>query len=114
MLAAVEHTIKKWIGDGLCVPQEILLLHARSQLQESELGNIDSIADYPLLQPFGKGEGIQVSSIHKAKGLDAKAVIVVGVPQLTEDDGQEYDRYSLFMGASRARQLLAVFTVRGG
>ena len=46
------------------------------------------------------------TSIHKAKGLDALAVILVGLPsfdQLT----RPYYRYTYFTGVSRARQLLA-------
>ena len=46
-------------------------------------------------------------SINRAKGLDAVAVIMVGTepfPQIRKVDNQ----YTYFMGASRAKQMLAV------
>ncbi|WAC20744.1 hypothetical protein OVA24_05030 [Luteolibacter sp. SL250] len=46
-------------------------------------------------------------SIHKIKGLDSKAVIVIGLVA-DADLESDYDSYSWFMAVSRARQLLAV------
>jgi hypothetical protein len=46
------------------------------------------------------------SSVHKSKGLDSLAVILVGLRSFSELT-EPYDRYTYFMGASRARQLLA-------
>jgi hypothetical protein len=43
----------------------------------------------------------------QGKGLDAKAVILIGLPTYQELDS-DYDHYSWFMAVSRARQLLAV------
>lgn len=45
--------------------------------------------------------------IHKAKGLDAKAVIVLGLPP-HQDLTTDYDHFSWFMAVSRTRQLLAL------
>ena len=50
---------------------------------------------------------IRHTSIHKAKGLDSKAVILVGMPP-HKDLATDYDHFSWFMAVSRARQLLAV------
>lgn len=53
---------------------------------------------------------IRHTSIHKAKGLDSKAVILIGMPpQLKLVTA--YDHFSWFMAASRARQLLAVVEI---
>ena len=41
------------------------------------------------------------------QGLDSKAVILIGMPP-HKDLATEYDHYTWFMAASRARQLLAV------
>ena len=50
---------------------------------------------------------IRHTSIHKAKGLDSKAVILIGLlPH--ENLASDYDHFSWFMAVSRARQLLAV------
>jgi hypothetical protein len=89
----------------------VLILHDRSQISNTPLAGLEHLLDHPLRpyletldQPFGNAIGH--TSIHKAKGLDALAVILVGLPsfdQLT----RPYDRFTYFMGASRARQLLA-------
>jgi len=47
------------------------------------------------------------SSGAKAKGLDSKAVIIIGLPP-HQDLDSDYGHYSWFMATSRARQLLAV------
>ena len=50
---------------------------------------------------------IRHTSIHKAKGLDAQAVILIGLPPHRKVSS-DYDHYSWFMAVSRARQMLAV------
>ncbi|TAE85700.1 MAG: hypothetical protein EAZ71_13220, partial [Verrucomicrobia bacterium] len=50
---------------------------------------------------------IRHCSINKAKGLDARAVILLGLPPF-EEFNDDFSAYTWFMGASRARQLLAV------
>ena len=50
---------------------------------------------------------VRSTSIHKAKGLDSKAVIIIGLPPHHDLDSN-YDHYSWFMAISRARQLLAI------
>jgi superfamily I DNA/RNA helicase len=53
---------------------------------------------------------IRHTTIHKAKGLDSKAVILIGMPAHC-DIATAYDHFSWFMAASRARQLLAVVEI---
>jgi hypothetical protein len=48
-----------------------------------------------------------MSSVNKAKGLDALGVILVDFQPLSEQTQPSY-QVSYFMGASRARQLLAI------
>jgi superfamily I DNA/RNA helicase len=50
---------------------------------------------------------IRHTSVHKAKGLDSKAVILIGMPP-HKDLTSDYDHYTWFMASSRARQLLAL------
>ena len=71
--------------------------------------HLDREFDYLVpAEDAGKKERIiRHTSINKAKGLDAIGVIMVGLPpfpQLTHPDQQ----FAYFMGASRAKQLLAV------
>ena len=109
--ALVEQILDRWHSTGLCAPSKVLILHDRSQIGNTPLAGLDNLFDHPL-RPYletldqPSGNAIGHTSIHKAKGLDALAVILVGLPpfdQLT----RPYDRFTYFMGASRARQLLA-------
>jgi hypothetical protein len=69
------------------------------------------VGGYPLLDYLRRGSGyVNFTSANRAKGLDALAVILVDFApfaELTEPMVQ----ISYFMGASRARQLLAVVHV---
>ena len=89
----------------------MLILYDRSQISNTPLAGLENLLDHPL-RPYLETldqpsvNAIGHTSIHKAKGLDALAVILIGLPpfgQLT----RPYDRFTYFMGASRARQLLA-------
>lgn len=107
----VEGILDAWETSGMCSPSKVLILYDRSQIAKTDLAGLESLNDHPL-NPFLEtinqpvSDAIGHSSIHKAKGLDALAVILVGLRpfnQLT----RPYDRFTYFMGASRARQLLA-------
>lgn len=107
----VAQIISSWTEDGYCLPEEVLILHPRTQLNASAMGDCKTIAGLPLLEygtPQEEGtKSIRHLSINRAKGLDALAVIIVGVEpfgKITKVDNQ----FTYFMGASRAKQLLAV------
>ena len=106
----VESILTRWKKTGLCDPSDVLILHAQSDIASSPLGDRRVIAGRNLRECTEEEDSpdcIRHTSIHKAKGLDAKAVIIIGLPphkNLTSD----YDHYSWFMAVSRARQLLAV------
>lgn len=109
--AEVRNVISNWVEVGYCRPEEVLILHTRTDLKKSALGECRQIAGLPLVEygaPLEPGrKAIRHLSINRAKGLDAVAVIVVGVApfgSITKTD----DQYTYFMGASRAKQLLAV------
>lgn len=109
--AEVRNVISVWVEAGYCRPEEVLILHTRTDLKKSALGGCGEIAGLPLVEygtPLEPGRKvIRHLSINRAKGLDAVAVIVVGVApfaSITKTD----DQYTYFMGASRAKQLLAV------
>lgn len=109
--AEVRNLISSWVEAGYCRAEEVLILHTRTDLKKSALGACREIAGLPLVEygtPLDPGrKAIRHLSINRAKGLDAVAVIVVGVTpfaSITKTD----DQYTYFMGASRAKQLLAV------
>ncbi len=109
--AEVNRIIAAWAELGYCRPEEVLILYPRTDLRKNLLGDCRELAGLPLVEygvPLESGvKAIRHLSINRAKGLDALAVIVVGVApfaSLTRGD----DQYTYFMGASRAKQLLAV------
>ncbi|MEM9018363.1 MAG: hypothetical protein AAGC68_15220 [Verrucomicrobiota bacterium] len=109
--AAVESIIDNWVEDGYCKPDEILLLHARTHLKDSVLGTCETLAGMPLRE-YGDNQDeatkcIRHLSINRAKGLDALGVILIGVRPFQEIQAVDH-QYTYFMGASRAKQLLAV------
>jgi len=100
--------VTRWIADGFCRADEILVLSPHGEKSRSGLAGREMIGAWKLADYEQKAPG-QVSflSVNKAKGLDSLAVILIDLepfPSL----GDEQDRMDYFMGASRARQLLAV------
>jgi hypothetical protein len=109
-LDLVESIIHRWRKSGLCDPSEILILHAQSDIAKSPIGARRVLAGRNLREWTEETEHpdcIRHTSIHKAKGLDSKAVILIGLPSHSELVS-DYDHYSWFMAVSRARQLLAI------
>lgn len=106
---AVEDLIKIWCKKGDCRPEDVLILYPTSSVRpdwlKKEKLNAVQIA------PNGRSGGIRVSSVHKAKGLEAQAVILIGFPARSEvllPTAPKGVAFTWFMGVSRARQLLAV------
>lgn len=106
---AVEDLIKVWCKKGDCRPEDVLILYPTSSVRpdwlKKEKLNAVQIA------PNGRSGGIRVSSVHKAKGLEAQAVILIGFPARSEvllPTAPKGVAFTWFMGVSRARQLLAV------
>ena len=112
--ALVESILTRWQKSGLCDPSDVLILHAQSDIAKSPLGDRRVLAGRNLRECTEEEDSpgtIRHTSIHKAKGLDSKAVILIGMPA-HKDLATDYDHFSWFMAVSRARQLLAV--VEGG
>jgi hypothetical protein len=108
--ALVESILARWKKSGLCDPSDVLILHAQSNITRSPLGDRRILAGHNLRECTEQEDApntIRHTSIHKAKGLDSKAVILIGMPP-HRDLATDYDHFSWFMGVSRARQLLAV------
>lgn len=104
----IEEIIRRWHKSGLCEPHEVLILHKESDVTRSALGKSRIIGPWNLRDVLEHGDGsVRHTSINKAKGLDARAVILVGVPAFS-GELSDFESYTWFMGASRARQLLAV------
>ena len=110
---AVEKVIVRWQAEGICPVEEILLLYPRSHLEgtplagRSEIGGI-RLREYSVQQAGQKPvkPTLRHCSIHKAKGLDARGVILLGMSRFETLPSSFQHTY--FMGAARARQALAV------
>lgn len=107
---AVAEIVARWVNQGWAKPEQILVLSRRGKLEGSSLRAISTLAGYPLADDFHPPRGsVGFGSVNRAKGLDRLAVIVVDFPPWHVIPTGEHAPF--FMGASRARQLLAVVGV---
>jgi hypothetical protein len=106
----LESILARWRKSGLCDPTDVLILHAQSDITRSPLGDKRVLGSHNLREWSEQEDApntIRHTSIHKAKGLDSKAIILIGLPPHKNLES-DYDHYSWFMAVSRARQLLAI------
>ena len=105
---ALTDTVERLVDRDNVPVDDIVILSPR-RLENSDLAGIDRISNYPLaditdrdieIQP----QSIRFSTIHAFKGLESKAVIIVGI------GGEESDwmRALLYVGMSRAQSLLVL------
>ena len=107
--ALANRIIRGWIDQGWCKPDQVLVLSARSKKTDSTLRGCNELAGCPLVNQLERRTGeIGMLSVHRAKGLDALAVLLMDYGP--KDDLYEFDQIGYFMGSSRARQLLGVIS----
>ena len=104
----VEEVVTRWVNDGFCQLDEILILSPHGTKEKTSLANYSRIGEWPLVGLKDRKAGeLALVSINKAKGLDSLAVIMIDIDRFDKlSKAQEQMNY--FMGASRARQLLAI------
>jgi len=105
----VGRLVGEWCKKGECRAENVLILYPTTACRPEWLQN-EKINGVPLAAP-GRAGGIRSSSVHKAKGLEAQAVILIGLPPMQDVFGGDSSKglpFTWFMGASRARQMLAV------
>jgi hypothetical protein len=108
-----DRIVSAWFQQGWCRPEQVLVLSRHSQTKRSALETCSSLAGKPLVNHLERrSDEIGLLSVNRAKGLDALAVIVVDYGPW--EKLSETDRVGFFMGASRARQLLAVIQTIDG
>lgn len=109
----VSEIARSWIDENLCRPDEILVLSCRGSKQRSCLAAVEKIAGREVVEYLERRPGcVSFTSANKAKGLDARAVILVDFKDFGEIDEPGF-QMAYFMGASRARQLLAIVAKKG-
>jgi hypothetical protein len=104
----VEEVVTKWVRGGFCRVDEILILSPHSTIEKTSLAGCLKIGEWPLVNVALRNAGeLALLSINKAKGLDSLAVIMIDVESLNQFSSAR-NQMDYFMGASRARQLLAI------
>jgi hypothetical protein len=105
----LEEVVTRWVANGFCRLDEILVLSPHGTKAKTSLANHSGIGEWPVVEIDDRKPGkLALLSVNKAKGLDSLAVIMIDVERFDRlATAQEQMNY--FMGASRARQLLAIF-----
>jgi hypothetical protein len=125
-VAAVTAQVRSWLGSGL-EPRDIAVFVRTNQLAE-ELERALSVAGMQVLRLTRdcslSDPGVRIGSMHRAKGLEFKAVLVAGAsatqlphPRALQgvvdpkdlEDVLEQERRLLYVAMTRARDELAVF-----
>jgi hypothetical protein len=98
----VKEVVTRWINDGFCQPDEILILSPHGTKAKTSLANFSGIGEWPLVGLENRKAGeLALVSINKAKGLDSLAAIMIDIERFDKlSKAQEQMNY--FMGASRA------------
>jgi hypothetical protein len=107
--AKLGEVVAGWINDGFCRLDEILILSPHGTMIKTSLANHSRIGEWPLVSIDDRKSGnLALLSVNKAKGLDSLAVIMIDVERF-DKLATPQEQMNYFMGASRARQLLAIF-----
>jgi hypothetical protein len=104
-------TTAKAHSQGWCRPEQVAILSRRGPLERSALAGCTRIGGVPLHDGLVNPRGaVAFGSVNRAKGLDRLAVIILDFQPWDQLDSS--DQVSLFMGASRARLLLAIVSAK--
>jgi hypothetical protein len=116
--ARVSGLVCDWLAQGIR-PDQIGILYPRHEGQRIELlydtlravGSVNwitNVNDPGARDQFAIRHGVQLSTIHSAKGLQFPAVILVGVDQFPNPiaHDEEADRNLLYVGMTRAEEIL--------
>lgn len=101
--------LRNWCQKDGCRTEEVLILYPTTACRPPWLDE-EKLNGVPLAGVSREG-GIRSSSVHKAKGLEAQAVILVGFPPMAKvlsESAPSGSAFTWFMGVSRARQMLGI------
>ena len=101
--------VARWIASGHAAAEEIVIIGAAHD--DADLGLGKTLGGAPLVPYETRGKGqVAYLSAGRCKGIDARAVIVIGFYPFEKLD-LSY-KHSFALAVSRARQLLAVIGTR--
>jgi hypothetical protein len=106
--AKLEEIVTRWVSGGFCRLDDVLILSPHGTKAKTSLANYSAIGDWPIVGIDDRTPGgLALISVNKAKGLDSLAVIMIDVEKFDKLAAPQ-EQMNYFMGASRARQLLAI------
>jgi hypothetical protein len=104
----VETVVTTWVKDGFCRLDEILILSPHGTKAKTSLAGYSKIGEWSVGGIDDRNPGnLTLLSVNKAKGLDSLAVIMFDVERF-DKLATPQEEMNYFMGACRARQLLAI------
>jgi hypothetical protein len=103
--------IRSWIELGVAGPKDIMVLYPSSRVVPPWItqGKVHGISFHQGTRNVPEGAVVTVS-INKAKGLERRAVVVIGLPDWADTSRDQYKARTFIQGVTRAQQLLAVIT----
>lgn len=107
---AVARIARRWEKLGFCRLRDVVVLGPRRELANSGVATSANAGALAVAEYVAKMESneLRYLSINRAKGLDFLGVIVIDLPDPKALPEKKDLHELLFMGASRARQLLGV------
>lgn len=103
---ACAELVKHWTARHLADEEDIVVLFPSNRHPPAWIGKVHGVS-------FHLGDGaprgsVRAIAIHRAKGLERRAVILVGFAPWAETAKNDYKAMTFIMGATRARHILAV------
>lgn len=98
--------VQGWIDRGLARPHEIAVLFPSSRKPPKWLGKVHGLIFDG--SPNPPKDAIRAISVHKAKGLERRAIVLVGFAEWDEIKDDAYKAMTYIMGATRAQNLLGI------
>ena len=107
----VAEVLRRWFRLKLVAPSEVLLLHPSSSRIPGWLHSFPDLAFHQGTEGCPAG-AVAAVSVHKAKGLDRRAVVLVGLPPWDATGKDPFQNQTFTLGVTRAQQLLCVVSRR--
>lgn len=98
--------VQGWIDRGLARPHEIAVLFPSSRKPPKWLGKVRGLTFDG--SPNPPKDAIRAISVHKAKGLERRAIVLVGFAEWDQIKDDAYKAMTYIMGATRAQNLLGI------
>ena len=110
LIQALVETVDRLVDRDKVPINDIIILSPR-RLENSDLADIERISGYPIADITDRNieiqpQSIRFSTIHAFKGLESKAVVIVGI----DGEDSSWMRMILYVGMSRAQSLLVLMS----